>query len=86
MADIPNEFINIKFQSGPIQEYGANGCQVEDVIEVLVNRLTSYQDGEFPCKENEHAIASLEEASLWIQSRTHKRVEQGVEGKNEAHT
>ncbi|MEW9575453.1 hypothetical protein U9K47_08315 [Bacillus toyonensis] len=80
-----NEFINIKFQEGPIQENGVNGAQIEDVIDSLVNRLQGFQNGGYPCRENALAITKLEEARLWLNERTRKRQEQGVEGKNEKH-
>ncbi|MCU5435796.1 hypothetical protein ABR776_27240 [Bacillus cereus] len=79
------EFINIKFQEGPIQENGANGAQIEEVIDVLVNRLQGFQNGGFPCRENALAITKLEEARLWLNERTRKRREQGVEGKYQQH-
>lgn len=82
--EIP-EYIYIKFQEGPIKENGVNGVQVEDVINVLVNRLDGFQKGGFPCRENALAITKLEEARLWLNERTRKREEQNVEGKNEVH-
>ena len=80
-----NEYINIKFQDGPIQDNGVNGAQIEDVIDALVNRLQGFQKGGYPCRENALAITKLEEARLWLNERTRKRQEQGVEGKNEKH-
>lgn len=80
-----NKYINIKFQEGPIRENGINGCQIEDVIDVLVERLQGFQDGEFRCRENALAITKLEEARLWLNERTRKRLKQGVEGKNVYH-
>lgn len=79
------KYINIKFQEGPIKENGVNGCQIEDVIDVLVERLQGFQAGEFRCRENALAITKLEEARLWLDERTRKRLKQGVEGKNEKH-
>ncbi len=79
------DFINIKFQEGPIQENGVNGAQIEEVIDVLVNRLQGFQKGGFPCRENALAITKLEEARLWLNERTRKRQSQGVEGKNIKH-
>lgn len=80
-----NEYINIKFQEGPIRENGVNGCQIEDVIDVLVERLEGFQCGGYPCQENGRAITKLKEARLWLNERTRKRLEQGVEGKNIIH-
>lgn len=80
-----NKYINIKFQEGPIRENGVNGCQIEDVINVLVERLQGFQSGDYRCRENALAITKLEEARLWLNERTRKRLEQGVEGKNINH-
>ncbi|PEP08206.1 hypothetical protein CN577_11600 [Bacillus toyonensis] len=80
-----SEFIDIKFQEGPIQTNGVNGAQIEHVINVLVERLQGFQDGGYPCRENALAITKLEEARLWLSERTRKRKQQGVEGKYEKH-
>jgi hypothetical protein len=79
------KYIEIKFQEGPIGEAGVNGCQIEDVIDVLVTRLQGFQQAGYPCRENALAITKLEEARLWLNERTRKRQAQGVEGRNEAH-
>lgn len=80
------KFIDIKFQEGPVAEAGVNGAQIEDVIDVLVARLEGFQSGEFRCRENAIAITKLEEARLWLNERTRKREEQGVEGRSLAHS
>lgn len=77
--------IEIKFQAGPIKANGINGCSIEDVIDVLVTRLTGFQAGQFRCRENALAITKLEEAKLWLLERTRKRQVQGVEGINAPH-
>ena len=77
--------IRIKFQLGPIQEVGINGCSIEDVIDVLAARLAGFQRGPFRCRENALAITSLEQARLWLTERTRKRQSQGVEGTNQPH-
>ncbi|HFK1543485.1 TPA: hypothetical protein ACGXM3_005307 [Bacillus cereus] len=79
------EHINIKFQEGAIQEHGVNGAQIEDVIDVLIERLDGFQMGGFPCEENAKAIAMLDNAKYWLNERTRKRQEQGVEGKYTNH-
>ncbi len=78
-------YIDIKFQSGPLQEVGVNGCSIEDVIDVLTTRLEGFQNGPFRCRENALAITKLEEAKQWLLYRTSKRQAQGVEGTNKAH-
>lgn len=76
------EFGHISFQKGPIKEAGVNGCQNEDVIAVVIDRLSHFQSGDFKCRENALAVTKLEEALHWLRSRTQRRVNQGVEGTN----
>jgi hypothetical protein len=78
-------YIAIKFQNGPVKEVGVNGTQIGNVIEILVRRLEGFQDGAFPCRENAIAITKLQEAAMWLEFRTRKRMQQGVEGLNAAH-
>lgn len=75
-----NQYIYIKFQEGAIQENGVNGTQIEDVINVLIERLEGFQKGDFSCRENALAITKLEEARMWLNERTRKRKEKGIEG------
>lgn len=78
------EFGFIKFQDGPIRENGVNGCQNEDLIAIVINRLKLLQKGKFPCKENRIAIASLQDTLYWLDERTKDRIKRGVEGTNQA--
>ncbi|MCU5706132.1 hypothetical protein OCF67_18295 [Bacillus wiedmannii] len=80
-----SEYIKIKFQEGPIQENGVNGAQIEEVIQVLHDRLQGFQNGGFPCNENTMAMHHLKRAKKWLDERTAKRKAQGVEGKYEKH-
>lgn len=77
--------IALAFQHGPIREVGYNGCQIEDVIDVLVNRLEEFQAGLFPCPENDSAIRRLLMAKASLGMRTLNRQEQGVEGTSAPH-
>lgn len=81
----PREFIDIAFQNGTVEDRGVNGAQIEDVIDVLVERLIGFQKGGFPCRENALAITHLQEAQNWLYRRTIERKKQGVEGKHEKH-
>jgi hypothetical protein len=71
----------VNFQNGPIQEVGVNGCQNEDLIAIVIDRLRSFQDGPFPCRENAIAITKLEETLHWLNHRTADRQARGVEGR-----
>jgi hypothetical protein len=73
-------FIDIRFQEGPVSEVGVNGCHIEDVIDVLVERLRGFNEGPLRCRENSLAITALEEASNWLVRRRLNRLAQGVEG------
>ncbi len=78
-----SEYINIKFQDGPIKEVGVNGCQTEDVIAVLIDRLRALNVPPYSTRETSLAITALEEADNWLERRTRDRIKRGVEGKNE---
>lgn len=70
----------IQFQKGPIKENGVNGVMNEDLIAMVIDRLQSFQDSEYKCRENAIAITKLEEALLWLGKRTADRNRRGVEG------
>ena len=84
----PNHFIYIRhdknsisftLQSAPIGEVGVNGCQVDTIIEaakLMLERLNS----KLSCRENAIAITKLDEALMWLNERTKKRIKRGVEG------
>jgi hypothetical protein len=73
-------YLQVKFQEGPVAEVGVNGCQMEDVLELLIHRLEQFNEGPLRCRENACAKTHLEEARFWLWERTRKRREQGVEG------
>jgi len=75
-----NQYINIKFQRGPVNEAGVNGCQVEDVIDFLVAHLRDLNVGLYCTQETSLAITSLQEADNWLHRRTRDRIARGVEG------
>jgi hypothetical protein len=72
----------VTFQKGAIKEYGVNGAMNEDLIAMVIDRLQSFQESEFNCRENAIAITKLEEALLWLRKRTVDRERRGVEGTN----
>lgn len=71
---------DIYFQKGPIKECGVNGCHHEDLIAIVIDRLESFQDSEYRCRENALAITKLDEALHWLRHRTVERKTRGVEG------
>lgn len=73
-----NEFMDITFQQGLPPDVGINGVRVEDVIEVVIAKLESYQTGSLACSENVEAIQSLLAAKDAIKRRRQRRMLQGV--------
>ena len=84
LTGISETVANIKFQKGPVQENEVNGCFIEDLIAICIDRLQGFQSGDFPCRENELALTKLEEALHWLNHRTNDRQRRGVEGKSVA--
>lgn len=78
------QYIQIKFQSGPIKEHGVNGVQVEDLIQLGIDRLR-FLNTKMACRENSISLTHLETALLWLLKRTTERQKQGVEGKHLPH-
>lgn len=73
------------FQNGPIPEAGVNGLTHEVLLAIVADRLRSFQKGPYSCRENALALTKIEEAQLWLQSRTLARMRQGVEGTHKQH-
>lgn len=81
VKDLDDKILSrIDFQEGAIKEYGVNGVNNEDLINMVIERLESFQNSEFKCRENALAITKLEEALLWLRKRTIGRENRGVEG------
>lgn len=72
----------INFQSGPIKENGVNGCQNEDLLKIVIDRLQCFQAGQYSCRENALALTHIQEALMWLERRTLERQNRGVEGLN----
>ena len=73
---------HVAFQNGPIAENGVNGITQEVLLAIVIDRLQSFQNGPFACRENALALTKLEEAKHWLFSRTLERMARGVEGTN----
>jgi hypothetical protein len=83
-ADIqPYLETTILFQNGPINEVGLNGVTHEALLEIVADRLRSFQAGPFACRENALALTKIEEAQHWLHHRTLHRMARGVEGTNQ---
>lgn len=77
------ELVEVNFQKGPILENGVNGCCNEDLIAMVIDRLESFQNSPYKCRENALALTKLEEALHWLRHRTDARERRGVEGTHE---
>jgi|SRR6185503_1266182 len=82
IADNRGTMAKIVFQNGPIKEAGVNGITQEALLAIVIDRLRSFQAGEFSCRENAIALTHCEDALSWLQKRTIARIKRGVEGTN----
>lgn len=78
--DGPEDSQWVIFQNGPIKEFGVNGVTQEALLAIVIDRLRSFQEGPFRCRENAIALTHIEEALMWLQRRTVARIKRGVEG------
>jgi hypothetical protein len=75
--------LSFTFQKGPIKENGANGVQVDTLIEAA-RAILSGLNVSHPCQENAAALVSLGDALGHLSSRTANREARGVEGTSRA--
>ena len=73
----------IEWQSGPVKEYGVNGVQVEQVLQLCINRLESLNKPPYNTRQTSLAITKLQEVVHWLDDRTAERTRRGVEGLNQ---
>lgn len=59
-------FAKVSFQKGLIKEVGVNGCQHEDVIAMVIDRLEHYQNGKYSCEHNRIALEHLQLSLAWL--------------------
>lgn len=71
----------IVFQKGPRKDPNAqSGVLDGDLLEIVRDRLTAFQAGEFACRENACALTHIEEALMWMNKRAEDRAERNVLG------
>lgn len=85
-ALVSRPHIRIEFQHGNPAEVGNNGCRVEDVIDVLVDKLLDFQGRDMSCEENATALYHLEMAREALVLRRRRREQQGLLGTRKPHT
>jgi hypothetical protein len=74
----------INFQNGPINEAGVNGLTHEVLIEILIDRMRSFQAGPYANGFNAAALEGLENAQTALLNRTRERMARNVEGTHAA--
>jgi len=71
----------IDFQKGPRYDINAqHGVLDTDLLEIVRDRLTCFQLGEFRTRENACALTHIEEALMWMNKRVEDRAERDVLG------
>lgn len=72
----------ISFQNGPVEEVGFNGLSQEALLAIVIDRLNSFQQGQYACRENDAAMECIQTGLMWLQKRTRDQLARGVEGTN----
>lgn len=74
----------VQFQNGARRENDSiHGVIDSDLLEIVLDRMKSFQEGPFRSRENAIVITKLEEAIMWMNRRVEDRIERNVLGKNE---
>ena len=83
MITTPNEDVVIQFQCGPRKLPGStHGVIDSDLLEIVRDRLTAFQAGDFASEYNAQALTHVEEALMWLNRRVEDRIERQVLGTN----
>lgn len=85
-ASVEKPFLSITFQHGNPAEVGVNGCRIEDVIEILQEKLLDFQGRDLACDENATALYHLDLAREALMLRRRRREQQGVFGERAKHS
>ena len=73
--------VRIEFQRGPRYDENARpGVLDVDLLEIVRDRLQSFQSGSYRTRENACALTHIEEALMWMNKRTEDRAERAVLG------
>jgi len=71
----------VLFQKGPRKDPSArHGVLDCDLLEIVRDRLRSFQEGDYATRENAMALQHVEEALLWMAKRADDRAERHVLG------
>lgn len=76
--------LTVQMQCGPRKEEGSlHGVIDTDLLEIVRDRLKSFQAGPFSSRENACALTHIEEALMWMNRRVEDRIERNVLGKSQ---
>lgn len=82
--DVANDVVIIQLQKGPRKEESSiPGVIDSDLLEIVRDRLKSFQAGPFSSRENACALTHVEEALMWMNRRVKDRIERNVLGRDE---
>ncbi len=79
---VPRGLSYIFFQHGIVEEKRVNGCFVEDLLAISLDRIMYYQMGEFACEENEKAMEHIETAMRILKTTAFHTPKQGEKAKD----
>jgi hypothetical protein len=74
------EVCELNFQNGGLKEVGANGITDQALLAIILDRVRSFNEGQFRCRENSMIITKGEEMMMWMEKRSNDRARRGVEG------
>ena len=60
---------SLHFQQGDPFEVGVNGIRNEDILRILIERVSSFKDSNPSNFENDNALAHLYEAYWWLSQK-----------------
>lgn len=79
-SSTPVSTCEINFQNGGLREVGPNGITDQALLSIVLDRLRSFNEGPYRCRENSMQITKIEEALMWGRKRADDRAMRGVEG------
>jgi hypothetical protein len=84
-AVVETPYIKITFQHGSPDKVGINGCRIEDVIEIISEKLLDFQGRDLSCDENAEALYHLDLAREALVLRRRRREMQGLLSSSKRH-
>jgi hypothetical protein len=80
-ADTQEVLLTVLFQDGPRKDdHSRPGVLDCDLLEMVRDRIKTFQEGPMGCWENLMALQNIEAALLWMNKRVEDRIERNVLG------